>query len=212
METGPQNSKKPKNITELKKEAISIDELRSLHENYVNKEEEICDKHETMLDFIEDEGNERTLNIIKDINKNAQLFLNELLRSKDRFFRVFKTEHGSYYFSIASGEVFRIKFKRFKNIPGFYQLHPIMKNIFFLPQAESDRILKEGNLAENINKPINLSDYVNGAVPFEINKYESSVLSDYILEDNVLLVGKPSLPKYKAPSSHIGHPIVEILK
>ena len=191
--------------------AITLEELRSLHEVYTAREEEICNRYETFLDFIEE--NQKCAEIVKEINRQAHIFLDEAIKSKNRFSKVFRTEHGSYYFIIDSGEGFRVKWSRLKKGEGgFFQIQPIMKTTFFLPQAEADRILKERRLEMQIGKPIQTTEYEKGAVPFELNKYGSEVHSDYTLTGNTVVIAEPTSPKYAAPSCHIGNAIGEILK
>jgi len=206
-----ESNQKADNAVEAKREAITLEELQSLHQSFTAKEEEICDRYETLLDFVEE--NEKCPEIIKEINEQAQAFLDETLNSKDRFSKVFRTELGSYYFVIDSGEGFRVKWNPLKSGKGgFFQIQPIMKTTFFLPQAEADRILKDKRLELHIGKPIQTTEYEKGAVPLELNKHESEANSEYTLTGKTLVISEPTPSKYKAPACHIGNAVSEILK
>jgi|GEM_PF-3761575 len=73
--------------------------------------------------------------------KIAEL-IESLLGEKEKFSRIFKTEKGSIYFVLDSGESLRIKNEAEREKPASYAIQPFTRKIFFVPKNEFERISK----------------------------------------------------------------------
>jgi hypothetical protein len=146
--------------------------------------------------------------------------IHDLLQRKEDFAHIFKTEKGSMYFVLPTGESFRMKLSG-----GHWYPQPITKEIFFVGFEQSQNLKtkwREGNYSE----PIPLVDYQVGAAPIEMNLDDGE--SRNILEknaDTIILKGsRVKLKNHQTGISeehyspvplapiHRGHAIVEIIK
>ncbi len=163
-----------------------------------------------------------------EIFYKEQEFINKLiedfLEEKERFNKVFKTELGSYYFILESGQSLRIKAnflkekekKLYENkIKTKFELMPLSHAIVF--SKESPRKTKtdlHGNVLEITIKEV---PYQIGTLPIEIG-FEEEQNHPLIIREKkmVKIISQPLFsedPNFIPPTPyHVGHPIVEIIK
>ena len=66
--------------------------------------------------------------------------LEDLLNHKEKFKNVFKTENGSTYFILNSGESIRIKKQTPSKWESEYEIQPLLKKIFFIAPEDWDKL------------------------------------------------------------------------
>ena len=161
--------------------------------------------------------------------KGLQLEIDSLIKEKDRFLHVFKTDRGSIYFQTGDG-VARIK----KNEKGYWDFQFVNHHIFYISQTDAEELTKmleiemsyqlgeqmtnedfsrrAGENSENMcNKPIKVFELQDGMYPldFEFNKNWEIA---YRLNNNVLEILGNEFGHLGGSGLHIGDKIVEILK
>ncbi|MEI6296887.1 MAG: hypothetical protein WCO84_04560 [bacterium] len=169
----------------------------------------ICNKYYDAVDKIyeEVEGSRDYKKIRGRIEEYTVGYMQELLKSKEKFLNVFKTENGSLYFVVKSGQSLRFKKQETGNGDFETKINPIMDKIFFIDEGEVYEIMKEDKIELNEEKIIKIVKYGIGVRPFELNFYKDRSTKMEIVEigsDNILVKGF-------APY-HIGHKITEIIK
>ncbi len=192
---------------------MSVDELSSrLRDSFKNERQS----------FHEDRrGKERMFFIIK----TREEFVKNLLFEEERFNRIFKTSSGSIYFQFEKGGFFRAKMipdKREFEESGeesgkHFQFQPIMGDVFFLDQEESNRL--EG-IEIRPGQKIKVTKFGLGASPFELNVNGKPPISFEENEGEITLIGTKRTTRgvEEIDTSglyggiHKGHPIVEIIK
>jgi hypothetical protein len=156
------------------------------------------------------------------IRKLRSDFVEKLLLEKERFNKVFKTANGSVYFILETGETIRAKMVvdkyEFDEGDGqHFMFSPLMNNLFFLPQDESERLARVEDLSPG--EKIKTVPYGLRVVPFEINIRGFG--SQVVFENNsgeLLLIGTQTLGAEELDTegnlvgTHLGHPIIEIVK
>lgn len=81
----------------------------------------------------------------KDIEKRKEIvlgLLEKLLAERERFKHVFKTDKGSTYFILETGESLRIKKQQPSKWQDEYEVQPLVKHIFFISPEEWSRIFE----------------------------------------------------------------------
>ena len=152
-------------------------------------------------------------------------FLKELLLEANRFDKVFKTEKGSIYFVLFSGETLRFKISGGKNIFGLnnpldpvipiFTLSPITGKVFFVDSEtlhEFNHMLKITD--DWRNKRIKTTDIVIGSHPIELNILEKdgNKISFVDYGDSFELIGGTLDPEdLPMGNIHTGHQISEII-
>jgi hypothetical protein len=143
----------------------------------------------------------------------VEKFIEELLAEKDKFSKVFKTEHGSIYFVLEDGKSLRFKY----SLVGRDKIRPIKEKIFFI-STEVGEELRRVPMRTNINKKIPLINYEVGATPLELNRISDQDKTIYEeLEGALILTGtidqNGNFTDMGAYGSwHFGHPVSEIIK
>ena len=103
-------------------------------------------------------------------HKIADLIEN-LLSEKEKFSQIFKTEKGSIYFGLDSGETLRIKNEAASGQPANYSIQPFTGNIFFVPKKEFERIFKIAtDHWEIYRRPFGVSDTSEDRACFDRRK------------------------------------------
>jgi hypothetical protein len=128
-----------------------------------------------------------------------------LLSEKERFASVFKTEQGSVYFVVDSGQVFRVKISERDNT---IEPQNIMKKLYFI--AESAVPLLAGQKYDDIyGVPIPVVEFGMGVYPLEVNDETLPQMVVDEIDGTVVL----SLADFQqVPNFHLGHKIIEIIK
>lgn len=157
---------------------------------------------------------EEKLEILKkDIDFTS--LVNSLVQEKSRFKSIFRTEKGSYYFVLLSGETVRFKNEN-------TSVTPFMKYIFFIDESSARRLVeftKEFKGNNNIFKilgPIKTYPIREGLHPLEVglvNDPREAVFE--LIDDNLFVKGSKFKdeefnPDYSGPW-HLGHKITHII-
>jgi hypothetical protein len=157
--------------------------------------------------------------IVEEENQILSEFAEELIREKERFFRIFRTERGSIYFQIEGGECVRIASVHQKDGKTKRELQPMVEDLYLLEETPAKAILAtKGLLALLKDLPMKTAEYAPGAFPFEVNvvKDEKEKIMVDEEDDTITLIGtwrgrqidtEKILGKW-----HVGHPISEIIK
>jgi len=150
-----------------------------------------------------------------------------LLSEKEKFNRVFKTANGSQYFQLQTGECVRAKHIQDKTEFGFgegshYKFQPMMTEMFFVSQSETDRIIHKLQEYPGCLMPgevIKTEEYSAENHPFELNMYNiKSKIAFQLEEGHLKLLGTVKQDEYVDTKGnfigdyHFGHKITEILK
>lgn len=188
--------------------------------------DDICQFQKEIKEKLDKNYDSENISFEEKEKKNQELiknFIKKLIEKKDKFHYVFKTEKGSIYFVLESGQSWRFQKKINK-----YEVQPILNKIFFINRE----IAKEFENAEDnysdglqefiLNRKISTINPRIGAVPFEfwitglteiIFKQEKNyiqIIGTKYREDNNGEDDKV-LPHF-ASGCHMGHSITEIIK
>lgn len=152
------------------------------------------------------------------LNKDGKVLIQELLKEKDLFKHIFKTEKGSIYFTLKTGESLRIKYNENKKC---FEAQPLLNKIIFVDEKEADIISSKRKSGEEMeyffNSGINKTSYKKGAIPIEIGINGKKQIEFSERDDNIKILGTRSddgckLYHFFASGYHIGHKITEIIK
>ncbi len=186
--------------TEEEKKPLSLDDVNSLYEQY-----------ETDMEQVEEDYFNKKIDFSLLQNKKEQVlaeFIEKLMESKESLSRIFKTENGSTYFILKTGECLR--FKRQKIGSDYFEIkpQPVMGNVIMIKDDDVYRITKEHLLEGATEGEVVLkkAEYTIGNTPFEMNFVHEWPDKLLIKEeaDAVLIKG---FGPY-----HVGHKIIEIIK
>lgn len=160
---------------------------------------------------------------IIDINKNdlptaiegkkqelLKQFREQLLAEKDRFKNVFRTEHGSLYFTLLTGESLRIK-----QVGNRQELKPICGKVFYTDAATAAQLghaVKESHSRYQpiVNQPITTGECVVGAIPVEFGIIGMPPINFEEVPGRITILGD-RMGDF-ASGFHYGHPITEVIK
>ncbi len=189
-------------------------------------QDELQNKIDNFLDYYDHEKDSRLHNLLggnedkDEIYRNMHNALHEellqdLLKEKERFAKVFRTKNGSYYFQLINNQVRRIKFGLTGHGENTYHIEPQTQDLIFTT-SELEPVEKDEN--DNIYKiKVHTADYGLGVIPVEFGLAHHEPV---VIEDE----GSESvLCSYQMPQSgdggfrrpiiyHKGHPIVEIIR
>jgi hypothetical protein len=200
------------NIINEKQESkeISFKLLLALRKEYVKELDQIAD-----LDISFEEKQQKRKNWTEG-------YLHSLLEQKERFGHIFKTENGSVYFVLKTGECWRFK-KEKKD--GSYKEQPIVLNTFFLDKDFGDdfeKRLKDDRLFMDIiiGEKIKISKIELGARPLELGIFGFDEAALEKGEDYIKILGtKTKLEDDQEEivsqlffGFHLGHRIKKIIK
>lgn len=190
---------------------ISVDELSERVQSLKDMEYRLCEKAA------------KGMGVDFKISKLRLDFVEELLAEKERFSKVFRTSKGSVYFNLQTGETIRAKMVddqyEFDTGDGnHFMLQPMLNNLYFLSEDDAVRLMMAGEL--HPGEKIKTVPYDLAVVPFEMN---IQGFGDRVVfkEENgeLLLVGTKWTGEKTIDTSgnlvggtHLGHPIIEILK
>lgn len=136
-------------------------------------------------------------------------FIDEQVEEKVRYQHIFKTENGSIYFQLMSGESLRIK-----QNDGKYEIKALCNKIIYLDEEQANELIRldtNNTLQEKIiGMPIRTSACQIGMTPFEFEIYQSFPIN-YTESDRTIIIHGDELGSF-ANGSHIGHKITEIVK
>lgn len=141
--------------------------------------------------------------------------VNKFIQEKSRFNTIFRTEKGSFYFVLPSGETVRFKNEN-------TSVTPFMKNIFFIDEStariivETAKEFKGNNNIFKILGPIKIYPLREGLHPLEVglvNDPREAVFE--LIDDNLFVKGSKFKdeelnPDYSGPW-HLGHKITHII-
>jgi hypothetical protein len=194
------------------------------------------------LFLISEQGAPERVAATEKHNEIVQKMVDRLLAEKERFAHIFRTERGSIYFLLNSGESLRIRDN--SDVSGtsigsvFYQgdagaktIRRMVQRTFFVDAEESEKILF---VTDDLKRPekiightIRLTDYREGAFPVEFDEINSDF--ETLLEeqgDTITVTGRQdpaiTVNEYitqpeeivddRVGDMHLGNKITEVIK
>jgi len=137
-------------------------------------------------------------------------FIEQQIEKKDTYKNIFRTEQGSIYFILETGESLRIKNTAEEKL----EVQPILNHIYFIDRDQRDKLeemRQQDSLQENIiNKPIQIHPCKTGLIPFEFG-IEGMQEIHVIKKNDVITITGDNYGSF-ASGYHIGHKIIEMIK
>lgn len=139
----------------------------------------------------------------------AQEFIEKQIQEKERYAHIFKTEKGSTYFTLTTGECLRLRYDSGKGMT----LEPITERVFFIDNEQSQAL--HNSVFEKIDMPemdMSFKDDVIrvGACPVEFGIIGKSNSFSY-KESNGEMTVSGTYDSF-ANDVHFGDKIVELIK
>lgn len=183
---------------------------------------DIYSKHIKEMSSLEDEYDSdggKSFKAFNEFKKKKEEFvndfINELIESKEKFAKIFKTENGSIYFVIKDGESLRFKKQKVVSDTFETKIQPITSKILFISEEDAEKIIKErtlesfgsGDPRAKEEKEIKIVKYGIGTTPLELNLSQDWPDRLEIKEKDGETVSISGFGPY-----HVGHAIKEIIK
>ncbi|HVZ66966.1 MAG TPA: hypothetical protein VG917_01770 [Patescibacteria group bacterium] len=140
-----------------------------------------------------------------------QGFIDKQIKEKDRFQNVFKTDQGSVYFTLSTGESLRIKQRE-----GKWEMQPICRKIFYTDNDTADEFEEDVRKGHSeyepiIGKPISTTELKIGATPIEFEILGGTPPIAFEESPGKIVI-KGDHMGFFASGYHRGHPITEVIK
>jgi len=180
-----------------KRKPLTVEELQAEVDALSKPLDELWERNASF-----DEREEKKQYLLRD-------FAEKQISEKERYENIFRTEQGSIYFTLPTGESLRIKQRGDE-----WKLQPLCRKVFYVDSQQGEDLLlmlRSNNFQEEIiGAPIKTVSCGIGAMPVEFGITHMPEIK-FSEEPGEIIIKGDSMGVF-ASGYHQGHPITEIIK